>query len=66
MASGHGLRPKENRLQQSVGELFQRFGRDLARNEERAHEPPTLDADLSWSYDDDLSYGRDYDDGFGL
>ena len=27
--------------QQSVEELFQRFGRDLARNEERAHEPPT-------------------------
>ena len=52
--------------QASVEEWFQRFGRDLARNEERAHEPPTPDPGLSWSYDDDLSYGRDYDDGFGL
>jgi len=50
----------------SVEEWFQRFGRDLARNEERAHEPPTRDSGLSWSYDDDRSYGRDYDDGFGL
>ena len=50
----------------SVEEWFQRFGRDLARNEERAHEPPTRDPGLSWSYDDDLSYGRDFDDGFGL
>jgi conjugative relaxase-like TrwC/TraI family protein len=50
----------------SVEEWFQRYGRDLARNEERAHEAPTRDPDLSWSYDDDLSYGRDYDDGFGL
>jgi conjugative relaxase-like TrwC/TraI family protein len=52
--------------QPSVEEWFQRFGRDLARNEERAHEPPTRDPGLTWSYDDDLSYGRDYDDGFGL
>ena len=52
--------------QASVEEWFQRFGRDLARNEERAHEPPTPAPALSWSYDDDLSYGRDYDDGFGL
>jgi len=52
--------------QASVEEWFQRFGRDLARNEERAHEAPTRDPGLSWSYDDDLSYGRDYDDGFGL
>jgi len=52
--------------QASVEEWFQRFGRDLARNEERTHEAPTRDSGLSWSYDDDLSYGRDYDDGFGL
>jgi hypothetical protein len=56
--------PMGEPLQPSVEEWFQRFGRDLARNEERAHETPT--PDLSWSYDDDLSYGRDYDDGFGL
>jgi len=53
-------------LQPSVEEWFQRLGRDLARNEERVHEAPTRDSGLSWSYDDDLSYGRDYDDGFGL
>ncbi len=50
----------------SVEEWFQRFGRDLARNEERVHEAPTRDPGFSWSYDDDLAYGRDYDDGFGL
>ena len=48
----------------SVEEWFQRFGRDLARNEGRVHEAPA--PDLSWSYDDELSYGHDYDDGFGL
>jgi hypothetical protein len=52
--------------QASVEEWFQGFGRDLARNDERANEAPTRDSGLSWSYDDDLSYGRDYDDGFGL
>ena len=66
MVSGQCLDRWENRPQPSVEEWFQRFGRDLARNEERAHEPPTPDPGLSWSYDDDLSYGRDYDDGFGL
>jgi hypothetical protein len=52
--------------QQSVQALFQRFGRDLARNEERAHELPTPIPDHSWSYDDDRGYDRGYDDGFGL
>ena len=58
--------PMGEPLQPSVEEWFQRFGRDLARNEERVHEAPTRDSGLSWSYDDDLSYSRDYDDGFGL
>jgi conjugative relaxase-like TrwC/TraI family protein len=57
---------KGERAQQSVEELFQRFGRDLAWNEEPAHAPPTPVPDLSWSYDDDRGYERDYDDGFGL
>jgi ATP-dependent exoDNAse (exonuclease V) alpha subunit len=52
--------------QQSVEELFQSFGRDLARNEERAHEPPTPVPDQSWSYDDDRGYDHAYEDEFGL
>ena len=56
----------EPAAQQSVEELFQRFGRDLARNDERAHERPTPVSDHSWSYDDDRGYDRGYDDGFGL
>ena len=66
MGSGQWTEAKGEPAQQSVEELFQRFGRDLARNEERAHEPPTPVPDHSWSYDDDLGYDRDYDDGFGL
>ena len=45
---------------------FQDFGRNLARADERANEPPTAPvAEWTWSRNDS-NHDLGYDDGFGL
>lgn len=66
-ADGKQMTP-ESRLEGTVEEWFQRFGRDLAWGEERTNAPlpAAPQHELDRFHDRDYGHDRDYDSGFGM